>query len=165
MGERHRNPALWAALPLLAACGGSPATATPEQKAELLALSERQMEPFLVSREVRADRVELEISANFYSELALPGVSRGLHEVRATKQEDRDVYEYVNRAGGDQVPLRLALGGTRFVVRQGARVTVLGTGAKVAISARAEGKVEIREAGRTETRDAWQVVEGVHTRR
>ncbi len=140
------------------ASGTAPKVDSPEVVREL----ERLRAPFQTERTIVADRVEIEMSANFYgTEWGAPSIDRSLHEFSSKKEANRDEYRWTNRAGGPQVPLRFMVGKQRFVVLRSASLHVLGGGQAVVFGVTAAGAVSILEG--TARRDVaeFRIEDGV----
>ena len=126
----------------VAACGGGPQPVDDEFMAREEA---RLVEPFAVDRSLVADDLEITMTANFYSRLALPSILPGVQEEETNKRPDGTT-EYVMRTRPDS-PLRFELDATKFYVMKTARVTVLGGRSDLTLRAEVDGNVSIVENG------------------
>ena len=135
-------------LGLLLGCA-APAPAKPSEDPSVAPELARLRAPYQESRAVVADRIEIVMSANFFNtEWGAPSVDRGLHEASHQKLATQDEYRWLNRAGGTQVPIRFAVGNTKFLALQSARLRVLGNGERITLDVAAEGHVSVLEGAR-----------------
>ena len=132
-----------AALLFAGACG-STASVDP---ARLEAEQRRLLGPFTASRAVVGDRLEIEISPNFDSEVTRPAVHPQLHQMEMTKRPEFDEYRWRNVGGGVQAPLKFIIGNTGLVAMQEAVLRVYLKRTELRLSALASGNVDLAEQG------------------
>jgi len=130
---------LTAAVVVLGCAGPSYAS-----KEEVALAEARLLAPFQVERDVVADTLVIEISANFYGQVARPATNPRLHEMDLTTVDGDDVRHWSSR-GGLQSPLRFRVGEVDFAVIKTATLRVLGSGKPMTLTVRAAGEVsEVR---------------------
>lgn len=101
----------------------------------------RLLSPFQSPRAIVADRLEIEISPNFYAKIAQPALSPGMHKSEVVREGGVDVYRFKNEQGGDQVPLDFAIGKTNLIAVQSAVLRVRGDRSDVQLHVVASGNV------------------------
>lgn len=136
---------------LLGAC----ASAEPVSKVEVAAAKQQFLLPYLEKRAVVADRLGIEISANFDGEVARPAVHPELHSFSRTTENGDDVYRWGSR-GGPQSPLRFRIGNTDLVALKTATLRVRGSGKAYALTTVAAGSVT-ELAGGAESRSFAEI--------
>jgi hypothetical protein len=107
----------------------------------------RLLAPFSEPRQVLAQDLEITMSANFFKRVGTPALTPPLHVRSIERDGEADVYRFVNKSGGVEVPLRLMLEETRFVILNTIVLRVLAK-SSVTLRALAQGDVTILEAGR-----------------
>ncbi len=127
---------------LLVACQGSPPSVdvASVQRAEARLLS-----PFQVEQTLVADKLDITMTANFYSRLALPSTLPGVQTEETNKLDDGST-EYVLHTNA-RSPLQFELEKTRFFVMDNARVLVLGGRNDMTLKADLSGNVSIVDKG------------------
>jgi hypothetical protein len=127
----------------LVGCAG-PTTVDDSRVAEA---SARLLSPFQAPRAIVADRLEIEYSANFDSEIARPAISPGVQELSVHRTSTATEYRYRNVRGGTQLPLKFMIGNSTFVVLQHAVLRIPEGRADLRLTALAVGRVVVAEAG------------------
>jgi hypothetical protein len=127
-----------AALAAVLAATGCGATPEPVSAESVAANEAALLAPFGVARTLVADRLVIEMTANFYDELVLPALADGAQdEERVTRQDGGTEVIYRNRSPRTQ--LRLAIGSTQMFVLEEARIVVLGGRQTFRLDATLEG--------------------------
>ena len=106
---------------------------------------ERLMSPYENSRAVVSNVLLIEISPNFYGEIARPAVSHEIHDYSQGTDEGDDVYRWSSR-GGLQSPLRFQIGEVQFAALQSATLRVHRSG-MLALDVTASGRVTESQPG------------------
>ncbi|MEM7202778.1 MAG: hypothetical protein AAF628_21115 [Planctomycetota bacterium] len=120
---------------MVAACAST--AVSPSQQAEE---EQRLLQPYLTERAIMADELSIDLSPNFYAEVARPALTRELHRMQQTVEAGDQVYRWTS-TGGLQTPLRFRIGATDFAVLAGATLRVRGSGQAFALSTTASGRV------------------------
>ena len=152
-------PAILVAVALVSCQGGAVSRETVAKE------EDRLLAPYGKGLQIVADRVEVDVSANFFSQtvdaaalardpeavrsglahLGLPATSPELHERRVVKSDQNVEYVFHNVRGGMQMPLRLSVGGAVILALRSAVVRVLGNGAPLTLTTVASGQVTVRQ--------------------
>lgn len=146
---------------------------------------DRLLAPYRSGLQIVADRVEVDVSANFFSQtvdaatlardpeavrsglahLGLPATSPELHERRVVKGDQSVDYVFHNVRGGMQMPLRLSVGGAVILALRSAVVRVLGSGAPMTLTTVASGQVTVRQGDARHDLSELRIEDGAVHRR
>src|SRR5262249_2053871 len=129
----------------VAACSGT--ERRPERAPDPLVEASlvRYREPFTHDQTIIAEELDIEMTSNFFADLAQPSVDPGRQSQSHTKTAEADEYRWINRTGRTEVPLRLALGKQQYRVVREARLRVLTGNVPVRLRVLAGGDVKIVE--------------------
>jgi hypothetical protein len=139
-GCRPRGASIVLGVVVAAGCAG----ARPADPEEVAREERRLFAPFDVSRKIVADRFELTMTANFFTELAEGPLLAGLQDKSRVPREDGGTgYVYTNNSPHDHLWFRL--GNTEFFILKRAEVNVLGGRNDLTLDASASGQVALVE--------------------
>ncbi|MEQ1630742.1 MAG: hypothetical protein ABL997_00120 [Planctomycetota bacterium] len=137
-----------ALLSLLHACGTAPDLSPSEQRQQREQWelrSQRLLQPLLNDSNVACGELVIDITPNYFVNVAQPAIDPNLQGERKSKVDGFDEYEWINKVGGLQGAIVLTIGAPdelteKGVVRgKGTRFTVLN---RAVLRVRTAGKME-----------------------
>jgi hypothetical protein len=152
-----------ASLALCTACrtdAPRPDPASPQ----LVAEERRLLQPFREQRALLADRIEIEISPNFFDSVAQPAISPGMHRTDHVRADGADEYRFRNESGGVEVPLDFGIGNTNLIALRTAVLRVRNTPGAPMLRVLASGNIVESAGGKVTHPQQVRYDDGVLTR-